>query len=456
MRVYLHTFGCKANQYDTERIRQELEARGRVTVESADRADLCVVNTCTVTNQADAEARRYVRRIRRENPGLEVVVVGCSAILRPDEYRGLEGVVGVVEGHDPEEVARTAEESRPRAASPLVQLQSGFDDGDGAVCQDGTDGPSPDGWGILTERRGATRGWLKIQDGCDRKCSFCATRLVRGVSRSRPVAEVVEEARVLSRAHPELVLTGIHIGHYGGDMHPATSLSELAARLLDEVPGVRFRLGSVEATEIDDLLLDLLEKSGGWLAPHLHMPMQSGSDQVLARMRRWHTRDMYRARALEVAARVAVLGLGADVIAGFPGETSDDHQDTLSLIEELPFTYLHVFPFSPRTRTAAAEMPDQVTQRIAGERSRELRELGVEKGGAHRARRVGGWADVILEGDGGRGLTGDYLRVEVTTNGSAPEGTFRRARLQGGPDHLCIDLTRPSDTLDDHVTTVSP
>ena len=430
MRVYLHTFGCKANQYDTERIRQELEARGRVAVESADRADLCVVNTCTVTNQADAEARRYVRRIRRQNPGLEVVVVGCSAILRPDEYRGLEGVVGVVEGHDPEEVARTAEGARP-----------------GPVYRDGTDGPSQDGWGILTERQGATRGWLKIQDGCDRKCSFCVTRLVRGVSRSRPVAEVVEEARVLSRTHPELVLTGIHIGHYGRDLHPATRLSELAARLLNEVPGVRFRLGSVEATEIDDLLLDLLEKSGGWLAPHLHMPMQSGSDQVLARMQRWHTRDMYRARVLEVAARVPVLGLGADVIAGFPGETSDDHQDTLSLIEELPFTYLHVFRFSPRMRTAAAEMPDQVTQRIAGERSRELRELGVEKGGAHRARRVGGWADVIPEGDGGRGLTGDYLRVEVRANGSAPEGTFWRARLQGESDHLCIDLTRPSERI---------
>jgi len=429
VRVYLHTFGCKANQYDTERIRQELEARGRVVVKSADRADLCVVNTCTVTNQADAEARRYVRRIHRENPGLEVVVVGCSAVLRPEEYRGLEGVVGVVEGHDPEEVARTADESRPRAA-----------------YQDGTDGPSPDGWGILTERQGATRGWLKIQDGCDRKCSFCATRLARGVSRSRPVAEVVEEARVLSRAHPELVLTGIHIGHYGGDMHPATSLSELAARLLDEVPGVRFRLGSVEATEVDDLLLDLLEKSGGWLAPHLHMPMQSGSDEILARMRRWHTRELYRARALEVVARVPVLGLGADVIAGFPGEKGEDHQDTLSLIEELPFTYLHVFPFSPRSGTAAAEMPDQVTQRIAGERSRELRELGLEKGRAHRARRVGGWADVILEGDGSKGLTGDYLRVEVAANGSAPEGSFRRARLRGGPDNLCIDLTRRSAT----------
>jgi threonylcarbamoyladenosine tRNA methylthiotransferase MtaB len=175
--------------------------------------------------------------------------------------------------------------------------------------------------------------------------------------------------------------------------------------------------------------------------------MQSGSDEVLARMQRWHTRDMYRARVLEVAARVPVLGLGADVIAGFPGETSDDHQDTLSLIEELPFTYLHVFPFSPRMRTAAAEMPDQVTQRIAGHRSRELRELGVEKGGAHRARRVGGWADVIPEGDGGRGLTGDYLRVEVRANGSAPEGTFRRARLQGESDHLCIDLTRPSERI---------
>ena len=236
MRVYLHTFGCKANQYDTERIRQELEVLGKVVVESSDRADLCVVNTCTVTNQADAEARRYVRRIHRENPELEVVVVGCSAVLRPDEYRGLEGVVGVVEGHDPEEVARTVQESRARGPMPVIPLQTGSGGGDGESSEDGTDAPSPDGWGILSERRGATRGWLKIQDGCDRRCSFCATRLVRGASRSRPVAEVVEEARVLARAHPELVLTGIHIGHYGRDIHPAKSLSELTARLLDEVP----------------------------------------------------------------------------------------------------------------------------------------------------------------------------------------------------------------------------
>ena len=434
MRVYLHTFGCKANQYDTERIRQELEVRGKVVVESSDRADLCVVNTCTVTNQADAEARRYVRRIHRENPGLEVVVVGCSAILRPDEYRGLEGVVGIVEGHDPEEVARTAQESRARGPMPLIPLQKGSGGGDGASSKGGTDGSSPEGWGILTERQGATRGWLKIQDGCDRKCSFCATRLVRGASRSRPVEEVVEEARVLARTHPELVLTGIHIGQYGRDMHPSRSLSELVARLLDEVPDVRFRLGSVEATEIDDLLLDLLGNSGGLLAPHLHM------------------RDRYRDRVLEVAAHVPILGLGADVIAGFPGETGENHQETLSLIEELPFTYLHVFPFSPRSGTAAAEMPHQVTQRIAGERSRELRELGLVKGRAHRARRVGGWADVVLEGDGSKGLTGDYLRVEVTANGPAPEGSFLRARLQGESDHLCIDLTRSCDTLlGDHV-----
>jgi threonylcarbamoyladenosine tRNA methylthiotransferase MtaB len=426
MRVHLHTFGCKANQYDTERMRQELEARGATTVDHWGAADVCVVNTCTVTNQADASARRFVRRLHRERPELRIVVAGCSAALRGDDYRAMAGVGGVVAGHDPVAVAE-------RSAPELVQLgvRRSLDRLD----------TEPVGGELLRRRDGATRGWLKIQDGCDRRCAFCATRLARGASRSRPPDEVVAEARLLARRHPELVLTGVHIGHYGRDLEPRATLARLVARLLDEVADVRLRLGSVEATEIDDELLGLLAGSGGRLAPHLHMPLQSGADPVLRRMRRWHTRDQYRRRALEIAARLPTLGLGADVITGFPGETEADHADTRALIEELPFTYLHVFPFSPRDDTVAADLVRTcpVPQRVAGERGRELRELADRKGSAYRARRAGEAAEVVLE-RGDQALTGDYLRVGVRSGRGDGAGGLRRGLLRGSPAGLYIDL----------------
>jgi threonylcarbamoyladenosine tRNA methylthiotransferase MtaB len=372
-------------------------------------ANTAVLNTCTVTSSADASARRLVRKLHRRHPKLRIVVAGCSSALRADEYREMGGVADVVEGHDPVAVAATV--------APETALA-------------GTD-EEPIGGVLLRSNRRGARGWLKIQDGCDRKCSFCATRLARGVSRSRPVTEIIAEARLQAAVHSELVLTGVHIGHYGRDLDSPASLSRLCAGILDAVPRVRLRLGSIEATEIDDELVALMEKSRGRLAPHLHIPMQSGSDPVLRRMRRWHTREDYRRRVLEIAKRVGPLGLGADVIAGFPGETPSDHEQSRALIDQLPFTYLHVFPWSPREGTPAAEMGDRVPQPEAGRRARELRELGIEKGRAYTASRVGGTARVAVETKK-VGLTGDYLRVRLSGNepGACP-GELIDVRLGG-------------------------
>lgn len=445
MRVHYHTFGCKANQYDTERMRQELEARGARTVEAADQAELVVVNTCTVTNQADADARRYLRRLQREHPGVQVVVAGCSAALKAADYEPMPGVISVVGGHDPVQVAQAARPAHTAPANKLVQLSV-------RRSLDTLD-TEPIGGTLLREREGATRGWLKIQDGCDRKCAFCATRLARGASRSRAADEVVAEARLLAETHPELVLTGVHIGHYGHDLSERSSLSRLLARLVDEVPEVRFRLGSIEATEIDDPLLDLLASAPDRVAPHLHMPLQSGADPVLRRMRRWHTREMYRRRTLEIAERLPVLGLGADVITGFPGETDEDHSSTRALIEELPFTYLHVFPFSPRDHTVAAELQREmpVPQRIAAERARDLRNLAQAKGEVYLQRRVGARVQVALEGSAARGtlkaLTEDYLRVEVTggaTLNYVPT-SLAEAVLVRGRSNVSAQLANDSD-----------
>ena len=430
-------------------MRQESQARGLVATTDLGSADVCVVNTCTVTNAADAEAKRFVRRIKRERPQTHIVVAGCSAVLRTGEYAELEGVVSVVPGHDPVQVAAAVGAAVAGAVSPHGSLlQLGMDRGlDGSHLE-------PIGAAILDRREGATRGWLKIQDGCDRKCAFCATRLARGASRSRSVEDIILEARTLSEHHPELVLTGIHIGHYGRDLESPISLSTLLARLLDAVPDVRFRLGSIEATEIDELLVELIRTSGGRVAPHLHMPLQSGADPVLRRMKRWHTREAYRARAFQITDALGRIGLGADIITGFPGESDVDHGDTMRLVEELPFTYLHVFPFSPKDGTAASALPDPVPQRVAGERSRELRALAQEKHRRYRASRTGEASLVTLEAQGRRALTGDYLRVDVDVDvdvdvhvaGAGLEACKRihSGVLRGSGDDLYIQLDASS------------
>lgn len=428
MRVLYHTFGCKANQYDTERMRQELEALGALTVNSDSPSDVCVVNTCTVTNAADADARRFIRRIRRERPDIRVIVTGCSAALRAEDYKTMNEVEAVVAGYNPVELAKKVVDGK----GGLVQL--GIKKGLGKLDIESV------GKSLLTRREGATRGWLKIQDGCDRNCSFCATRLARGKSRSRFPEDVIREAAILAKSHPELVITGIHIGHYGRDLADPLTLSGLLAQLLEQVPDVRFRLGSIEATEVDDLLLQLISTSKGRVAPHLHMPLQSGSDPVLRRMRRWYTRENYRARAFEISSKLSRLGLGGDLITGFPGETDSDHQATVRMIEELPYTYIHVFPFSPKKGTEAVNLPDPVTQRVAGERSREIRMLVQEKGLRYRSSRSGESAEVTLESEGSMALTGDYMRV--IAKGSIGPDLFRlhKGHLRGLGKDLYIEI----------------
>jgi threonylcarbamoyladenosine tRNA methylthiotransferase MtaB len=413
MKVHFVTHGCKANQYDTEKFRQELEARGAVAVDDPLEAEAAVVNTCTVTNNADRQARKAIRKLKRDNPDIEIIVAGCSAALRFDEYSAMDQVSGVVEGHDAVQVAG------------LIAPEAPLADRD----------EEPIGGALLEKNERGTRGWMKIQDGCDRRCSFCATKVARGASRSRDEDALVEEARRLAEVHGEIVFTGIHIGHYGHDLDGGKdqhSLSKLIARLLEEVPDVRFRLGSIEATEIDDLLVDLLEHSGGRLVPHLHVPMQSGSNSVLRRMRRWHTREQYRDRILEIADRLPYLGLGADVIVGFPGETDLDFQDTRELVEVLPFTYLHVFPYSKRDGTIAADLDYQVHGDIKSQRSKLLRELALDKGLAYRRSRAGQGAQIVVE-ENDYGVTEDYLRV----------------RLTGDPDRRTGDVVWAPLKLDD-------
>ena len=397
MNVYIHTFGCRANQYDSELVRQALADQGATLVDDPAAADCAVVNSCTVTGEAVAKMRRFVRGLARRR--LETVVIGCAAATDDGTIAALPAVRAVVPGADPARVLRALGFARPRVDP------------------------------VLRRFRANARAWLKIQDGCDEHCTFCATRLARGANRSRSVEQLVREARALAEHHAEIVLTGVHIGTYGQDRaaDPGAAprgqpgLGELLEALVAAVPQARFRLSSIEATEVDDTIARLLIEAPRHLAAHLHAPLQSGSNPVLKRMgRHWYTADSYRARIEQIAGPLPVFGLGADVIAGFPGERDADHRTTIALIEALPFTYLHVFPFSVRPDAPAARLQDPVPASVIAARARELRQLGAAKGAAYRAARRGARADGVMSGRGeGRVevVTEDYLSVYLPVDG---------------------------------------
>jgi threonylcarbamoyladenosine tRNA methylthiotransferase MtaB len=404
--VYLRTFGCRANQYDSEAARAMLEAGGATLVDSAADADVAVFNSCAVTGEAEADLRKAVRRAARERPALRSVVTGCAAALPrttddPTDPAALPGVTAVVPGADLVALAR-ALDLPGDAARAVASVQTG------------------------------ARALLRVQDGCDEHCTFCATTLARGGNRSRPIAALVDEAKRLAERHPEIVLTGVHVGSYGRDL--GISLGTLVERLVHEVRGARFRLASVEATEVDARLAALLRDATGQVCPYLHAPLQSGSDRVLRRMgRHWYSAGAYADALARLADGRPVFGLGADVVAGFPGETEADHQATLALIEQLPFTGLHVFPYSARPGTAATRLPDPVAPATAQRRAAELRAAARAKAASYEATRVGGSADVVVVGDGARrsGLTEDYLTVRLSEAAVHPRATRFAAVLAG-------------------------
>ena len=398
--VYFHTFGCKANQYDTEVVRQAFADQGAVLVDDPAAADLAVVNSCTVTHESETKLRRLVRRLGRQERRLETVVMGCAAALDDGTIAALPAVRAVVGGADPARVLRAA----------------GF----------GASRVDP----LLRRFHASARGWLKIQDGCDEHCTFCATTIARGANRSRGIAELVAEATAQSAQSPHDArrgLTGVHIGTYGQDRStdpgrargPST-LGNLLDALITAVPHVRFRLSSIEATEVDDTIARLLIEAPAHLAAHLHAPLQSGANRILKRMgRHWYTAESYRARLEWLAERLPVFGLGADIIAGFPGESDADHRQTVILVDALPFTYLHVFPYSERPGAAAARLGEGVPSGTIRERARELRERGETKARTHRAGRTGQRADGVVCGRGeGRVevLTEDYVSVYLPTH----------------------------------------
>ena len=407
--VGLMTVGCKLNQYETEGLAELLESGGCRVVPFDSPADAYVVNTCTVTGRSDYRCRQMLRRAARRSPGALIAAVGCYAQRDADALAAMPEVSLVVGNSD-----------KPRTAELLLDaLKHGWD----PTQPDIAVGPiAADAFhGLDIERfRGYTRAFLKIQDGCDSRCTYCAVPDARGPSRSRPYDDVLTQARRLADAgYRELVLTGVHIGAYATDdgVRLAGLLEGLTA-----VGGVEHvRLGSIEPLQLTEELADVIVGNPA-VCRHLHVPLQSGSDRVLARMRRGYTAAEYAASIERVAGRVERLGLGADVMVGFPGETEADFAATCDLIERLPFTYLHVFAFSPRKGTSAAEMPDQLDGIEKKRRSGLLRETGQERSLAFRSALVGETVEVLVLDravDDGHlsGLASEY--VNTTFDGPA-------------------------------------
>ncbi len=367
------TLGCKVNQYETEYVREGLLSLGYRDAGPNESADLCVVNTCTVTNEGDAKSRQIIRRIARQNPGSRIVVMGCYATRAPQEVAELPGVAEVIV--DKRELPDWL----------------------------GRFGVSPVPTGI-SQFAGRSRAFIKVQDGCMLKCSYCIIPYVRPKLASRPIDEIVAEAqRLVANGYRELVLTGIHLGHFGIDWnwgkakHEWTRLAHLLERLVELDGEFRVRLSSIEATEVTEELLDVMARYPDRICPHLHVCLQSGSDAVLRRMRRRWGSQRFLDCCQRIRAKLDEPCLTTDIIVGFPGETEEDFEATLEVARKAGFWKIHVFPFSPRRQTPAAEMPDQVSAADRQQRVRRLTELEQELRREYMQRLVGRRLTLLAE-----------------------------------------------------------
>lgn len=409
-KVALATLGCKVNQCETAAVAEALRDAGLVIVPFPGPADAFVINTCTVTARTDFQSRQLIRRAHRSNPDAAIVVTGCYAQCRPGELARIPGIRRIVgnDGKDglPEVLREILHENGGGAAGPLVDV------GDVQTCRE----PGRLWAGAFPDH---TRAFLKIQDGCEANCSYCVIPRARGPVRSVPPEEVLRRLRRLAEAgYREVVLTGIHLGAYGRDLREAGDLTDLLERIENGDVVDRLRLSSVEPGEIPDRMLRLLHR-GRHLCRHLHVPLQSGDDGVLRAMNRTYGREFYETLVERIAAEVPGCAIGADVMAGFPGEDDGSFAGTVRLIEDLPLAYLHVFPYSRRPGTPAADLPDQVDDGVKKERAAVLRDLGRRKREAFAARFVGREVTVLLEDRRDRetgfrkGFSGEYVPVVV-------------------------------------------
>ena len=426
----IQNFGCRATDADAAAIRAELSAAGLEPSHDQAASDVVVLNTCTVTASADTQARDAVRKIHRANPAARIVVTGCYAQRAPEEIAALDGVAFVVGNSHQSRIAELVRDTAPPVGGG-AGLVSAEQLGAGALSL--SRGPAKILTGDIFEQsvvqlapfaeRGSaldrTRPILKIQDGCNNRCSYCVIPFVRGKSRSLAPDDVVREVRELIAAGAkEIVLSGINLGSYGRDFSPRVELAVVLRRILDETSLEQLRFSSIEPQDVTEEFV-ALAASTLRIAPHFHVPLQSGSDKILKAMHRWYRAAHYAERIKLIRSRMPHAAIGADVIVGFPSESAEDFRATRELIEALPFTYLHVFSFSARPGTGAEALGEKVNENAIHERARELRALGRAKAAEFRASQAesGRTVRALTLARGGPGyteaLTASYLKVRI-------------------------------------------
>lgn len=395
-RVAISTLGCKTNQFETAAMIEQFQKAGYAIVPFTESADIYVVNSCTVTARTDAETRRLIRRARRLNPAARIVATGCYAQVAPGELERLPEVDCVLGNREKGDIAalvasgesRVSDIAAERTAEPLK----------------------------LSSFAEHTRAFLQVQNGCNSFCSYCIVPFARGRSRSVTLEEVLAGVRNLSaNGYQEVVLTGIHLGAYGLDLTPPASLTGLVRRIAEARLVPRLRIGSVEPNELDDELTMLLAGSDN-ICPHLHLPLQSGSDAVLTAMGRHYTAAFFKGLITRVTSALPDAFIGADVIAGFPGESEEEFAETVRLIEDLPFSDLHVFPYSRRPGTRAADLPGQVAANVIKARAERLRGIAAEKKTQFLKRFIARDLRVLVQGYDDktmlcRGLSRNYITL---------------------------------------------
>lgn len=410
MKYAIVTFGCRVNQADSLYLEEQLRVRGAEPAPT-ESADLVIVNTCSVTATADQGTRQTIRRIARQNPSARIVATGCYATRRADDVATLPNVIRVVRNDDKLALVDTLEQT--------TALR--FGDGDG-----------PCGAPIVPGMAGRTAFTLRVQTGCEERCAYCIIPTTRGAGRSLPIDAVVKEVqRIASAGFKEIALTGVHLGSYGRDLGPRSSLLELLVALDALRADVRFRISSLEPMDCTPEIVDLVVSSGGRFAPHFHLPLQHSSDRMLALMRRPYRLDDYRRLVDSIVQRLPHASIGSDMIVGFPGETDDDFRANVDYLPTSHLTHLHVFPYSDRDGTEASAMRHKVDGATIRARGARLREIGAALTQKFHSSQVGTVRPGLTLEDGTLVVTDNYLKVRV-----AP-GLSRNERVS-------VNLTTPT------------
>jgi threonylcarbamoyladenosine tRNA methylthiotransferase MtaB len=425
--VSVTTLGCKSNQYDSGAIEESLLRGGLKLLPFPARAEAYVINTCTVTRKTDYQSRQLIRRVRKINPAATVIVTGCYAQVSPDELSGIEGVDYILGNPEKDKVLEYVLKE---------YVLKGSRTGDGAKTMVGE---FRSGAPLSLRARstgGRTRANLKVQDGCDKFCSYCIIPRARGLSKSLPLDDVEREIELLVEAgFKEIVLTGIHLGAYGADLAEKTDLTSILELIEKKAFPCRFRISSLDPDEVTDGFVEVMKTSRG-ICNHLHLPLQSGDKDVLRRMRRDYTPKIFIKAVESLFETIPGISIGTDVMAGFPGEGPEEFENTFTLLEGLPISYLHIFPYSVRSNTRAASYQDRVNGVVVKERCRKLKILDSSKRKAFYSGFLGDTAEVLIESTRDRnsgawkGKARNYIPVAVKDFDSRPN-TFVNVRLDG-------------------------